>query len=167
MNASHSVTSFTSITTSDTGTTSTQKARSFTSFTVAGHLHINACCDSADLDDVVTALVLAAAGLPASVLEPVGWVRSRSAPVALLATDESQGLVRGIVWGCGRSRAGRRAFQSGSCELGLGRGRSVWDPDGAICVADVAAGGCRRCRDGLGCWWARVTDVAKRRRQEL
>jgi hypothetical protein len=105
MNASHSVTSITSITTSDTGTTSTQKARSFTSFTVAGHLHINACCDSADLDDVVTALVLAAAGLPASVLEPVGWVRSRSAPVALLANTRALLRPRRDLLSCSREHA--------------------------------------------------------------
>jgi hypothetical protein len=39
---------------------------------------LDACCDSADLDDVVTALVLAAAGLPASVLEP-----GRMGPLAI------------------------------------------------------------------------------------
>ena len=36
-----------------------------------------------------------------------------------------------------------------------------------ICAAGILAGGCQRRRLGLGCWWARVTDEAKRRRQEL
>ena len=36
----------------------------------------------------------------------------------------------------------------------------------AICVR-VLAGGCRRRVAAIGCRWARVTDVAKRRRQEL
>ena len=37
----------------------------------------------------------------------------------------------------------------------------------AICAGVFLAEGCRRCHDWLGCCWARVTDEAKRRRQEL
>ncbi len=33
-------------------------------------------------------------------------------------------------WGCCRSRTGRGAPQNGSCELGFGRSRSDWHPDG-------------------------------------
>ena len=43
-------------------------------------------------------------------------------------------------WGV-LSVAGRsQGPQSGSCEVGLGRSRSVWDPDGAICVAESPPG---------------------------
>ena len=36
-----------------------------------------------------------------------------------------------------------------------------------ICAAGSLRRGCQRSRLGLGCRWARVTDEAKRRRQEL
>src|SRR3984885_10831001 len=38
---------------------------------------------------------------------------------------------------------------------------------GGICAARSARRSCRRCCQALGCRWARVTDEAKRRRQEL
>jgi hypothetical protein len=51
-----------------------------------GPLLDHACCSSDGLRAVVTALVLATSSLPASAQEPVGYVRRRSAPCALLAT---------------------------------------------------------------------------------
>ena len=75
--------------------------------------------------------------------------------------------LRQFFWGCRWSRVGGGGRQNGSCGLGFGGTWSGWAVMAGICAAGISAGGCQRRCLGLGCWWARVTDEAKRRRQEL
>jgi hypothetical protein len=97
------------------------------------------------------------------------WTRfcTPLAQALLSATDESQGLgdhcsgFRSVGWPVARGLRSRR----------VGSGRSVGEVIDAVfarvCVVVTVAGACRRDGERLGCRWARVTDVAKCRRQEL
>src|SRR3954447_14632890 len=100
----------------------------------------------------------------------------------LRTTDESQGSgtrFRPEFRASGLSRVGLGGPQIGSCGVGFG-GAAVVGRDsagfppravrGGGRPRAVGAGGCRRVgkeRERLGCGWARVDDVSKRRRQGL
>jgi hypothetical protein len=79
------------------------------------------------------------------------------------ATDESQGLAR-CFFGVGSVGVALRCHRRSPAVRSVGVDRK---PGGGICAVGVGRRGGRQ-RDGaVACWWARVTDVAKRRRQEL
>ena len=93
---------------------------------------------------------------------------ANEAPLPLRTTDESQGSGADFFGGAIGRVSGRAGRQIGSCELGFGgSAASVGAVLAGICAAVSARRACRRGCGALGCWWARVTDVAKRRRQEL